>query len=260
MVGTRIIAGEFASRQRTGGVDQAGEVVDRGVLVVPENISRVAKLSLKLALKIGGDSKQSQCGNEALVGGGVKRPETNVADLTLSDVETVSNSLWQVVEDLASTVVGRHEWVVERPLEAHLSHEAVGGIFSGHAFRGSNHLGQRRGDSAGGWGRRGIGSGLSNDARANKHAGSAVGSSWLLRLDWSGLAGDDLSLGGRSRSRRRSGLVATCRKHKRRGLRERGVSRAGWDNGCTARCRAFGSGYAARLNGSRSHGGSRRNT
>ena len=46
LVGNRAVGRKFAGWKRAGGVDQARKIIDSGVLVVPERISWVAKLSL----------------------------------------------------------------------------------------------------------------------------------------------------------------------------------------------------------------------
>lgn len=79
---------------------------------MPENISWVAELSSKLSLKILGNGELSDCRNESLRSRGVKRPQTHIANVTGADVQTVRNSLWQVVENLVSTVIGRDKGVV----------------------------------------------------------------------------------------------------------------------------------------------------
>lgn len=61
------------SCKRASGVDQVGKVVDSGVLVMPEWISRVAELSCQLRLQILRDSEHGHGGNEALVLCGVER-------------------------------------------------------------------------------------------------------------------------------------------------------------------------------------------
>lgn len=111
--------------KRTSGVDQVGKVVDSGVFVVPEWISRVTELSCKLGLQVLGDGEHCHGGDETLVLCGVERLQSVVLDISDGDVQTISDSLRQVVEDLVTTVVGRHEWVVQGPLEAHLTHEAI---------------------------------------------------------------------------------------------------------------------------------------
>ena len=92
---------------------------------MPEWISRVAELSCKRCLQVLRDGEHGQSGDETLVLCSVERLQSVVLDIRGRDVKTVSNSLWQVVEDLVTTVVGRDEGVVQRPLEADLSHEAV---------------------------------------------------------------------------------------------------------------------------------------
>jgi hypothetical protein len=142
LIGTiRVLARDFAGWKRAGGVDQGGKIIHRLVLVVPESISRVAELSSKCALKVLGNGEQSKRRNEALVRSGVERLETNVVDIRLGDVQTVSNGLGKVVENLVSTVVGRDEGVVERPLEADLTHEAIRSIVGYDSSWRSNHLG-----------------------------------------------------------------------------------------------------------------------
>lgn len=107
-----------------------------------EGIERVTDLRSQGTLKILGDGEQRQGGDEALVRSRVKWLEANVLDIRNADVEPIGDSLGKVVEDLLSTIVGRHEWVVELPFEAHLTHEAVSRNVGWDALWGRNHLGQ----------------------------------------------------------------------------------------------------------------------
>jgi hypothetical protein len=114
---------------------------------VPERISRVAELSCKSRLEVLGDGEECQSGDEALVLGGVKRLQSVVLDLGGGDVETICDSLRQVVEDLVAAVLGSDEGVVQRPLETDLAHECVL-RYAGYTSWGRNHLGQTRGNTA----------------------------------------------------------------------------------------------------------------
>jgi hypothetical protein len=111
--------------ERTRSVDQVGKDVDCRVLVVPERISRVAKLGSKRRLEVLGDGEESQGSDEALVLCRVKRLQSVVVDLRDGDVETICDSLRQVVEDLVAAVPGGNEGVVQGPLETDLTHELV---------------------------------------------------------------------------------------------------------------------------------------
>lgn len=72
------IAGKLASRQWASGVDETSQVVDRGVLVVPESVSRIAKCGLQSARYILGDAEQSQSGNETLILESVERLQAEI--------------------------------------------------------------------------------------------------------------------------------------------------------------------------------------
>lgn len=119
------VARNVAVWKWAGSVDEACQIVDSLILVVPEGISRVAELGSELRLQIFGNGKQSQCGNEALVHHGIKWLETDVSNLGRRDVQTVRNSLGEVVEDLFANVILRHKRVIEWPLEADLTEESV---------------------------------------------------------------------------------------------------------------------------------------
>lgn len=167
-----------ASCKRARSVDQVGQIVDCGILVVPERISRVAKLSRKLCLQILGDREHRHGGDEALVLGSVERLQAVVLNIADRDVETICNGLGQVVEDLATTVVLRHEWVVQWPLEANLAHEAILRDLGWNAARGSDHPGQTGRDAAARSSRRGDRRGLLNDAGGNEECCLGVGGRW----------------------------------------------------------------------------------
>lgn len=170
-----------ASCEWTSGVDQAGKVIDGSVLVVPERISGIAELSCKLGLQVFRNSEHCHGRNEALVLGGVEGLQSIVLDVGDRDVETICDSVGQVVEDLVTGILGRHEWVVQRPLEADLAHEAVLRDVARNTTRGSNHLGKARGNTTAG----------SNSGRSN--------CGWLL--DNAGRHEDGgLGVGGRRRN------------------------------------------------------------
>lgn len=114
---------------------------------MPERISWVAKLGCKRRLEVLGDGEESQSGDEALVLRRVKRLQSVVLNLGSGDVETVCDSLGQVVEDLVAAFPGGDEGVVQGPLEADLTHELVL-RHAGHTAWRRNHLGQARRDTA----------------------------------------------------------------------------------------------------------------
>lgn len=148
---------------------------------MPERISRVAKLGRKLCLQILGDREHRHGGDEALVLGGIERLQAVVLDVADRDVETICNSLGQVVEDLATTVVLRHEGVVQWPLEANLAHEAILRDLGWNATRGSNHPGQTGRNAAARSSRGRDCRGLLNDAGGNEESCLSVGSRWPKR-------------------------------------------------------------------------------
>lgn len=134
--------------QRTGSVDQVGQIVNGGVLVVPEWVSRVAKLSSELGLQVLGDGEHRHGGDEALVLCGVERLQSVVLDLRSRDVETIGDGHGQVVEDLVAVVLAAsHEGVIQWPLEADLTHEGVLRDLAGNATRRSDHPWQAGGNA-----------------------------------------------------------------------------------------------------------------
>lgn len=82
------------------------EVIDGGVIVAPELVNRVSKLDSKLILQIRGDGEQSQGRDETLVCGGVQRFQSHVLHLADRDIESISDGLGQIVENLLATVIG----------------------------------------------------------------------------------------------------------------------------------------------------------
>lgn len=139
--------------QRTSSVDQVGQIVDGGVLVVPKWVSRVAQLSSEFGLQVLGDGEHRHGGDEALVLCGVKRLQSVVLDLGSRDVKTIGDSHRQVVKDLVAIVLAAsHEGVVQWPLEAHLTHEGVLRDLAGNATRGSDHPWQAGGNANAGRG------------------------------------------------------------------------------------------------------------
>ena len=73
---------KLAGGKRACSVDQGSKVVDCRVLVVPESIRGVAKLSCELRLQVRGDGEQSQRGDETLVLHSVQWLESEVLDLS----------------------------------------------------------------------------------------------------------------------------------------------------------------------------------
>jgi len=66
-VGGAILARCGANGKRTGCVNEAGQIVNRRVFVVPKHIGGVAKLCRKLGFQIARDGEQSQSRDEPLV-------------------------------------------------------------------------------------------------------------------------------------------------------------------------------------------------
>lgn len=108
---------------------------------MPEGVGRVAKLSCKCALQILRDGEKRQGGDEPLRLSGIKRLQSKVLYFSKRDIETVCDSKWKIVEDLVTAIIGRHERVVQGPLEADLAHEAVLGHLVRNSFRRRDHLG-----------------------------------------------------------------------------------------------------------------------
>lgn len=82
-IGRSPVAGKLAGSERAGCVDHASQIIDRRVLVVPELVSRVAKLSCKLSLQILRNSEHGQSSNESRVLHRVERLQSKVLDLGL---------------------------------------------------------------------------------------------------------------------------------------------------------------------------------
>lgn len=168
LVGAGVVARKLAAGwQWTGCVDKVGQSVDSAIFVVVEGIERVANLSSQSTLEIFGDGEQRKGGDETLVRSRVKWLETNVLDVGNADVETISDSFGEIVENLLSTIVGRNEGVIELPLEADLAHEAVGRDICWDTAWRSNHLGQRRGNTDRSRRCWHVGSGLLDDVRSD---------------------------------------------------------------------------------------------
>lgn len=81
-VGRAAVTWKLAGGKRACSVDQGSKVVDCRVLVVPESIRGVAKLSCELRLQVRGDGEQSQRGDETLVLHSVQWLESEVLDLS----------------------------------------------------------------------------------------------------------------------------------------------------------------------------------
>ncbi len=79
---------------------------------MPERISRIAELSGKLSLQVLRDGKHCHGSDEALVFGGVERLQPIVLDIGDRDIETICDSVRQIVEDLIASVLSRHKWVI----------------------------------------------------------------------------------------------------------------------------------------------------
>lgn len=88
------LAGKLASSERAGCVDHASQVIDRRVLVVPELISRVAKLSCKLSLQVLRNGEHGQSGDESRILHCVERLQSKVLNLGLGNVQTISDGDW----------------------------------------------------------------------------------------------------------------------------------------------------------------------
>lgn len=81
-IGRAVVTRKLASGERACRVDQGGKIVYRRILIVPEGIRRVAKLSCELRLQVRRDGEQSQSGDETLVLHGVERFESEVLDFS----------------------------------------------------------------------------------------------------------------------------------------------------------------------------------